>query len=239
MVSYTANFSKWHVSIRDYIGRNQKSTYARLTHLECGAYGCNMALTDDMVRRGVDVHHLVALDRTTHWVRAEDMGLLEELYYSYVPPGSHAQYPPPPLPLWICTVYCVFSSHCCLTVVSLWRVSDCVCACYRYYRRLFAFLDEKLAGRYAVVDLRAGTYKGLEHLGLPSLTTPFPVSNQLGNRLNEKGHSWYGKTTCCQEHDFWKNPCPEDLMRRNESWAYCPKRESYIEVARYTRERCG
>ena len=73
----------------------------------------------------------------------------------------------------------------------------------------------------------------------PRLTTPFPVSNQLGNRLNEKGHSWYGKTTCCQEHDFWKNPCPEDLMRRNESWAYCPKRESYIEVARYTRERCG
>lgn len=94
-------------------------------------------------------------------------------------------------------------------------------------------------GQYAVVDLRANEYRGLEHLGLGSrLTTPFPVSNQLGDKRNNPGSSWYGKTTCCQGRDWWRNPCPEEQMADAQRWAWCEARQGYVPRSRLRDFRC-
>ena len=98
------------------------------------------------------------------------------------------------------------------------------------------------AGNYAVVDVKAGRYSHLEALGVP-LRTPFGLHNALGDPKNAMGHSWYGKTTCCDARfgDPWRNPCPEDLMAREDAWAYCPKRENYVRLplSDATRAKCG
>ena len=45
-----------------------------------------------------------------------------------------------------------------------------------YYRRLFAYLRQNMV-KYALVDVRAGKYVGLELLNLTNLTVPFEEKN--------------------------------------------------------------
>ena len=102
---------------------------------------------------------------------------------------------------------------------TLWRT---------YYDRLFAHLDREVGkGRYAVADVRARRYTGFEHLQGLNVSTPFGVFNDNLNPLNRPGHSWSGKTTCCEVADPYGNPCPEDLMNQVKRWDWCPSKQRY------------
>ena len=97
-----------------------------------------------------------------------------------------------------------------------------------YYKRLFAWLDTHLVGRYALVDLRAGSYDGLTHLSL-NLSGPFGMYNHAHSRSTKvKGGSYQGKPTCCTPHDPWRDPCPETLMNSSNKWAYCAAQGMYV-----------
>ena len=65
-----------------------------------------------------------------------------------------------------------------------------------------------------------------------------PRVEQLGDKRNNPGSSWYGKTTCCQGRDWWRNPCPEEQMADAQRWAWCEARQGYVPRSRLRDFRC-